>query len=331
VPETARIQLRDATLREGLDTPGVRFSPEDGVRIARALAQAGVPEAEVVAPARVLEELPFAHRLREERAGIRTSGLIYAAGRRCREEIEAARASLDRFDLLMPLSAQREPRDRTAKQGVLFDALRFAKSIGAEVGAGFPHSTQVEADFLCEIAGDAARQGAARITIYDTNGSGDPFAVYALIERLFKEVAAPLFFHGHNDLGMATANSLAAVLAGAAGLDVTVNGLGDRAGNASLEQVVMALRRRDRDCGVDLSALGGLSRMVEELSRVPVSKLAPVVGEFVFTHKSPGHLGALAEFEAFDPAAVGQRRTIDHGGEPAHEREPARKPGYARS
>ncbi|HYB89561.1 MAG TPA: hypothetical protein VEC38_00810 [Candidatus Binataceae bacterium] len=303
--------LRDATLREGVDTPGVRFSPDDGVQIARALARAGVPEAEVVAPSRVLEELNFARRLRDEHVGIRTSGLIYSAGPRCREEIEQSSKDLDHFDLLMPLSSQREPRERGAKKTVLLDALRIALALGADAGAGFPHSTQVDPAFLAEMAEEAARHGAARITIYDTNGSGDPFAVYALIESLRKRISAPLFFHGHNDLGMATANSLAAVLAGADGLDVTINGLGDRAGNASLEQVVMALGRRGRNCGVDPSALGGLSNLVEKLSGVPVSKLAPVVGEFAFAHKSPAHLTAPAEFEAFEPAALGRARTID--------------------
>jgi homocitrate synthase NifV len=312
----SRIQLRDSTLREGLDTPGVRFSSEDGIRIARALAHSGVTEAEVVAPSRVMEELDVARRLRDEGAGVRTSGLIYAAGIRCREQMERARACLDRFDLLMPLSSRREPSDRQAKKSVLLEALATGLSFGTEAGVGFPHSTQVDPDFLCEIAADAAGHGADRITIYDTNGSADPFSVTALIESLRKNVAVPLFFHAHNDLGLATANALAAVLAGADGLDVTVNGLGDRAGNASLEEVVMALRQRGRDCGVEPSALGSLSRLVAELSGVPVSKLAPVVGEFAFAHKSPSHLGVPSEFEAFDPSTVAQERTVDTSGRP---------------
>jgi len=100
---------------------------------------------------------------------------------------------------------------------------------------------------------------------------------------------------------MATANSLAAVLAGADGLDVTVNGLGDRAGNASLEQVLLNLSRRGIETGISTAGIKGLSQLVERLSGIPVPELAPVVGEFVFTHKSPGHQGITRLFEAFDP------------------------------
>src|SRR5580658_3428114 len=117
------VLLRDATLREGVDTPGVRFSHESGLQVARALAKAGVPEAEVVAPSRVLEELAFARLLRRKKLGLRTSGLIYAAGPRCREEMEQASIDLDRFDLLMPLSSNREPHEPAKKKSVLFDVL----------------------------------------------------------------------------------------------------------------------------------------------------------------------------------------------------------------
>ncbi|MGH7587080.1 MAG: hypothetical protein ACRELU_00640, partial [Gemmatimonadota bacterium] len=108
----------------------------------------------------------------------------------------------------------------------------------------------------------------------------------------------------------ATANAWAAVEGGAAGLDVTVNGLGDRAGTASLEQVVMLLRVRGRPTGVEPSALMGLSHLVESSSGVPVSKLAPVVGRYTFDHESPAHAEAPAEFEAFDPDLVGGERSL---------------------
>jgi len=309
-----RVVLRDSTLREGLDVPGVRFAPQEGIRVARELVRAGIVEAEVVAPARVLAELPFARMVRAQNIELRTSGLIYAARKECRSEIERASISLDRFDLLMPLSERREPQDFSAKKSVLLDVLRFALSHTADVGAGFPHSTQVDPAALLEIAIEASNHGATRLTLYDTNGSGDPFSVYDLIKRLRAETTTPVFFHGHNDLGMATANSLAAVMAGANGLDVTVNGLGDRAGNASLEQAAIALASRGFDCGVDVSALASLSQVIEELSGVPVSKLAPVVGEYAFAHKSPSHLDIPSEFEAYPPSSIRRGRSIDRGG-----------------
>jgi len=305
------VELRDSTLREGLDTPGVAFSEEQALRIARMLVACGVPEAEVVAPSRVAEGLRLVRSLRAERVAIRTSALIYAAGARCKAEIDAARGAVDRFDLLMPLSARREPHRAEEKRRVLLDALAHALASASEVGVGFPHATQVERSQLVEIAREAAGAGAARVTVYDTNGSGDPFVVRSLLVELRPVVGVPIFFHGHNDLGLATANSLAAVLGGANGLDVTVNGLGDRAGNASLEQVVLALGLRGHRTGVDPARLREASRLVEELSGVAVSKLAPVVGEFVFAHRSPGHFPVLTEFEAFAPSLVGAERRID--------------------
>ena len=123
-------------------------------------------------------------------------------------------------------------------------------------------------------------------------------------------IGVPVFFHGHNDLGLAAANAFAAVRAGADGLDVTVNGLGDRAGNASLEQVAMILHLRGIRTGIRLETLTRLSGAVGRESGIAVSPLAPVVGAFVATHKSPGHLEIPELFEAFDPALVGVRRNI---------------------
>ncbi|HZR83404.1 MAG TPA: homocitrate synthase [Candidatus Binatia bacterium] len=306
-----KIALRDSTLREGLDTPGVRFSLEDRVEIARLLAECGVREAEVVAPSRVAQGLAVVEELRRRGVALRTSGLVYAAGAGCREEVAASARGVDRFDLLMPLSPKRAPHEPEEKARVLLEALAHAASCGADAGAGFPHATQADPSALFDLARRAVAAGATRVTLYDTNGSADPFAVRGLVAELAASAGVPVFFHAHNDLGLATANALAAALAGASGLDVTVNGLGDRAGNASLEQVVIALRLRGRETGADPARLRELSRLVAERSGVPVSKLAPVVGDFVFAHRSPGHLPALAEFEAFDPALVGVERRVE--------------------
>lgn len=304
-----KVFLKDSTLREGLDTPGVAFTTEEKMKIAALLDKARVQEIEIVAPSSVIEDLGFAVTLREKGLKIRTSGLIYAFKPDSGEEIEKAAMSLDRFDLLMPVSERRTPKNRDEKVRLLFNALADAKGFPADVGVGFPHSTQTDVEFLVEIARECLRQGAQRVTVYDTNGSADPFEIYDLITRLRKELGSPLCFHGHNDLGLASANALAAAYAGADILDVTINGLGDRAGNASLEQVAMALYLRGIDTGVILQDVKLLSGAVEAASGVIVPKLAPVVGEYCFCHKSPGHLQSLGLFEAFDPALVGAVRS----------------------
>ena len=304
-----KVLLKDASLREGLDTPGVAFTKEEKMKIAELLDRAGVQEIEIVAPGFVMEDLAFAESLREKRLKIRTSGLVYAYKTDCGKEIEKAGMSLDRFDLLMPATERRRPKAREEKVQLLLSALAEAKGFQAEVGVGFPHSTQADVAFLMEIAAECLRQGAQRVTVYDTNGSADPFEIYHLIKRMRKELGGSLCFHGHNDLGLATANSLAAAYAGADVLDVTINGLGDRAGNASLEQVAVALYLKGVDTGVTLREVKLLSRTVAQASGIEVPKLAPVVGAYCFCHKSPSHLEFPGLFEAFDPVLVGVERS----------------------
>jgi len=310
-PARPVIALRDSTLREGLDVAGVRFTTAQKLRIARLLEEANVPEIEIVAPGRVLADVPFVDTLKAEGARIATSGLLYAASPQVRSEIEAVGGRLDRFELLMPLSERRRPFARLEKRRVILETLAYARDRSQDAGVGFPQSTQASPEFLLEISQECAEHGAARIIVYDTNGGSDPFATYELIRRMKAHLGVPVFFHGHNDLGLAAANAFAAARAGADGLDVTVNGLGDRAGNASLEQVAMILHLRGIRTGIRLEILTHLSRAVADESGIAVPALAPVVGAFVATHKSAGHLEIPELFEAFDPALVGARRTID--------------------
>jgi len=309
-PVSKKVVLKDSTLREGLDVPGVNFSLEQKLKIAKMLDQAGVPEMEVVAPGNVCKDLEFVKSVREERLKIKTSGLIYAHHPQSHEEIEEASKSLNRFDLLMPVSTKRKPHDKSLKVTHLLEILSFSLGQLPETGVGFPNSTQTEIDFLMEISEKSVERGAKRVTIYDTNGKSDPFEIYQLVKQLKDNLDIPLFFHGHNDLGMATANSLAAIDAGAEGLDVTVNGLGDRAGNTSLEQIVLNLYLRGFDTGIPLQNLRPLSKAVERESGIEVSKLAPIVGEYIFHHQSVGHLECPELFEAFDPNLVDSYRIL---------------------
>jgi len=306
-----KILVRDSTLREGQDTPGVEFSTDQKLAVVRQLEETGVQEVEIVAPARVPEGVAFAEHLRVLGAEIRLSGLVYSHHTSCRRDIEAATAVLDHLDLLMPVSFERRPYDRDEKITLLLEALDSAKGFGGSLGVGFPHATQTDRDFLMEIATAADGRGVRRITVYDTNGHADPFGVYGLIKALKESINTPILFHGHNDLGLATANSLAACQAGASAVDVTVNGLGDRAGNASLEQVALALHLKGYETGILLEGLKQLSVVVAKESGVPVSKLAPVVGDFVFIHKSPAHEEAPKLFEAYEPRLVGAKRSLD--------------------
>lgn len=309
VGESKKVILKDSTLREGLDTPNVKFTLDEKLKIAKLLDKTKVPEIEIVAPSGVLRDLEFVKTLKEARLKIGTSGLIYAYKPGCEREIEEASRWLDRLDILMPVSERRMPSGRDEKIRCLLNVLGHALRFGSDIGVGFPHATQTEVEFLLDIAKESVRSGAKRVTLYDTNGSSDPFEIYDLVKRLREGLSVALCFHGHNDLGLATANSLSAVYAGADALDVTINGLGDRAGNACLEQVALALYLKGIETGVMLTDLALLSKMVEEASGIPVPKLAPILGEYVFCHKSPSHLEVPQLFEAFDPAVIGSGRS----------------------
>ena len=248
-PRASGVRLKDVTLREGLDTPGVDFTPAARARILRALDRAGIEEAEVVAPARVAKDLARARSL--PRGTICLSGLVYATTAGVEDEIARCAEVLDRVDVLMPLSSHRPPAAPAAKVRQLTSALRRAARAGIELGAGFPHAFTVDRRLLLAIASAAADSGARRMTLYDTSGAAEPFALHDSVAEIVESIALPIFFHGHDDLGLATANAWAAARAGASGLDVTVNGLGDRAGNVSLEQAAMLLRAHGvrRRCG----------------------------------------------------------------------------------
>lgn len=309
-----RIVLKDATLREGLDTPNVFFSPAQKWNIARELEGAGLSEVEVVAPSRVFSDLEDARMLKEKGLTIRLSGLIYANTGDCGQEIDAASRILDRFDLLMPVSRERAPFEAKEKLRLLKQAVSQAAACHADFGVGFPHCFHADRSLVIELAEDAVRGGAHRITLYDTNGSRDPFEVHNFVTLIKDAVDAPIFFHGHNDLGMATANSIAAVQAGADGLDVTVNGLGDRAGNAALEQVAAVLHLKGYLSGVRLEGVKELCESVAAESGLNIPKLAPVVGEYVCWHRSPSHLHNPSLFEAFDPRLFCATRQLSESG-----------------
>lgn len=303
-----RILLRDSTLREAMDTPGVEFSTDDRLAIARMLESLGVSEAEVVAPARVETDLKIAEYIAQEGLRLEISGLIYANRPECEQEARVAGEVLDRIDLIMPLSERRQPSDLRQKISLLVESVNNCLDCGARIGIGLPHSSQVEPEWVVQTARAGADAGASRVIVYDTNGSTEPFTVKALIAAVASEVEVPVHFHGHNDLGLAVANSWAAIHSGASGVDVTLNGLGDRAGNASLEQLAVLLHLHDFDTGIAITRLPAACQLIERLSGVPIPKQAPVVGEYVFDHRSPTHLGIPAEFEAFDPKWVGSDR-----------------------
>jgi len=186
---------------------------------------------------------------------------------------------------------------------------------GSQVSVGFEDASRADPAFLVAAAQVAQRHGAIRVRYADTLGLLEPFGTYERIAALRREVDIGIEIHAHNDLGLATANTLAAWCAGATHASTTVNGLGERAGNAALEEVVMAARHLyGVECGVDTTALPAISRLVAQASGRPVAAGKSIVGGSVFTHESGIHVDGLLKdrgnYEAFAPEELGRRHSL---------------------
>jgi homocitrate synthase NifV len=309
-----QIVINDSTLRDGEQTPGVVFTPEEKASIALALEAAGVDEIEAGIPAMGEAEI-------ESIAAVGQAlhrSVAIAWGRMTKSDVDAAvRTGLTRVNLSVPLSdCQIRAKFNTSRADVLQrirNIVPYALDRGLQVAVGGEDSSRADLDFICETILVAEDAGAHRFRFADTLGVLDPFGTYAIFRRMWAETDMELEFHGHDDLGLATANTLAAVHGGATHASVCVLGLGERAGNAALEEVVAALAHlSDLKTGVSMSHLPALADLVASAARRPIPPGKPIVGSAVFTHESGIHVHGLlknpATYEGISPGVFGRQR-----------------------
>jgi homocitrate synthase NifV len=207
-------------------------------------------------------------------------------------------------------------KDRDAVKEQLKVALGFAKSKNLYVSVGGEDASRADISFLVELLEITRSLGGDRFRFCDTLGIMDPFTMYDRIAFLRKAVPeVDIEVHTHNDLGMATANAIAGIKAGARFVNTTINGLGERAGNAALEEVVMGLKHAcGIETGIDTHRFREMSLFVAKASQRPLPVSKPVVGELVFAHESGLHADGIIKdphnYEGFDPGEVGLVRSI---------------------
>jgi 2-isopropylmalate synthase len=315
----------DTTLRDGEQSAGVCFSIRDKLDIATALAAMNVDVIEVGYPAASRVEHEAVHAVASQVRG----STICALARCVAEDVDAAASAIapaarGRLHLFLSSSdVQMAHQIRKGRKEVVELARTMvarARQHTADVEFSPMDATRADPDFLAEVVRAALAAGATTINIPDTVGFTLPDQLAERIQQLRADVpelaAAVLSFHGQDDLGLATANALSAVRAGARQVELAVNGIGERAGNTSFEEVVMAIRVHGERLGVhtnvDTKGIYALSKLVEERSGIAVPSNKAIVGKNAFRHASGIHQDGVLKrretFEVIDPAWVGHPR-----------------------
>jgi 2-isopropylmalate synthase len=320
--ELRKVDIFDTTLRDGEQVPGASLNRDEKLQIAHQLARLGVDVIEAGFAASSPGDFAAVKTIAEQVKG----PVITALARAVQSDIEAVAeavkpAERPRIHMVLGTSDThlqhkfRKSRDEILAMGVA--AVKFARNLCGEIEYSTEDASRSDFDYLCRTLEAVIDAGATVVNIPDTVGYAVPEQWGDLIRRLFERVPnlhkAKLSVHCHNDLGMATANSLAAVKAGAQQVECTVNGVGERAGNASLEEIVMAIRMRgdfyNARTDVNTREIFPTSLLVRELMNMPVQRNKAIVGANAFAHSSGIHQDGVlkyrANYEIMQPEDVG--------------------------
>ena len=310
-----KIYIVDTTLRDGEQTAGVVFANEEKITIADMLSELGVDQLEVGIPAMGGDEKESIKKIVKRNNGKKS---IMAWNRAVIEDIEQ---SIDCGVDAVAISVSDihiKHKLRTSREWVLENMIKsveFAKKNGLYVSVNGEDASRADKEFLVDFITEAKKAGADRFRYCDTVGIMEPFVIRSNIEELYKRTGFDIEMHTHNDFGMATANAIAGILGGASHVGVTVNGLGERAGNAALEEVLMALMYvYGYEADVNTKMFREISEYVAQASGRELPIWKAIVGDNMFAHESGIHAdGAIKDpknYEAFDPDVVGLQRQI---------------------
>ncbi len=311
-----KIVVYDSTLRDGEQMPGVHFTTEQKLVIAQKLAETGVHQIEAGFPAVSDQEREAVKAV----VGLGLESEILCLARTTQSDIDAA-ADCD-VDMVLLFVATSDlhlryklkmTREEVLRRAVT--SIEYAHARGLKASLSTEDSTRSDVLFLKEVYRACEEAGASRLGVTDTLGCAGPEAISFLVRKMRDNTALPLSAHLHNDFGLGLANSIAALDAGAEAIATTVGGIGERAGNVPLEQLVMALKHiYKRDIGIRTDHLTDLARTVCEAAKLPLPVNQPWVGQNAFSHESGIHVAAVLScpmtYECVNPEEVGNRRRL---------------------
>lgn len=323
---TNRVIVFDTTLRDGEQSPGVRLSMDQKLEIGRALQDLGVDVVEAGFPISSPGDFEAVQMLGRELREVQVCGLTRAREKDIDVAGEALKGAANpRIHTGLGVSENhlqhklRMTREQALEVGT--KAVRHAKNYTDNIEYFMEDSGRADRDYVYKVVEEVIKAGATTINVPDTTGYTYSEEYRALIKGIIENVPnsdkAIFSCHCHNDLGMATANTLAGVLGGARQVEVTVNGIGERAGNTSLEEVVMSLKIREDlfglETGIKTNKLLAISRLVSRLTGMVVQRNKAVVGANAYAHSSGIHQdGVLKErstYEIIDPSMVGAEKS----------------------
>ncbi len=311
-----KIEILDTTLREGEQTPGVSFTVADKIAIARRLDEFGVDFIELGHPA----VSPDVYAAVEALNDLNLKARKMAHGRAYKSDVnDAAAIGVPWVGLFFGTSAlSLKYKFNVTRKDALWrirGAVEYAGEKGLKIRFTAEDATRTEVKFLIQVAHLVTAAGADRFSLADTVGIMTPTRMKGLVAQIVREIDLPLHVHCHNDFGLAVANALSALEAGARCVDVTVNGLGERAGLASLAEVTSALTELYKAPGNwNLDLLPELSAQVERVSGQTAHANRPIVGKHAFSHKAGLHVKAVLKnpksYEGINPAVLARQRKL---------------------
>ena len=311
-----KIYIFDTTLRDGEQTPGVALTVDEKMQIAQKLNNLGVDKIEVGFPASSKGEIESAKRINSLSLDSTLVGLARSLEKDIDAVIDSDLGYVHTFIGTSPL--HRDYKLKMSKQAIIetaVNAVEYAKDHGLTVEFSAEDATRTERDFLFEVFRSVVDAGADFLDVPDTVGVLTPVFTRELITDIRNNFSAPISVHFHNDFGLATANSLTAIECGANQAHVTVNGLGERTGNCSLEELVITLKvAYGIDLGLDTTRLYSLSHLVGRFTGVKMPVNKPIVGDNAFAHESGIHVHGILNnantYEPMSPELVGHSRRI---------------------